>query len=423
MGAPVTGQAAPRRVDVIDGFRAYAILGVVTLHLLLIAGALQPGTTASLIAWGLLGNVIDAFFIVSGFVLFLAVVSRNGEVGSLRNFATGRAARLIPPYWITLAVMLALLAFAAAPSPRLGLVADGLPSAPNLLAHLTALQMPARFFDSNVSIGFGINGPLWMISVIACFYLVFPLIAGPYYRHPVAGLAIAAVITIGWRESAVHLPHMFGAFNLGDKPDWVVSLIAANQLPGWAFSFALGMTGAWGYGRLLAADYAPPKRAAVWAGAISLAVTLACAYFYGRDASAVSGAIGGSVARSAPLLGFAYTFSRGILMAAIAIGPIWVQAPFVNRRVRSLAELSYAIYLIHAVIAIYVGGNLLSLPTDGSLGAVALWFGVVLPASLLYAYLMVRLVERPIRAWARRATPPSRRLGAEPVPAASASTT
>jgi peptidoglycan/LPS O-acetylase OafA/YrhL len=419
----VTGQAPPSRIDAIDGFRAYAILGVVTLHLLLAAGALHPETTTGLIAWGLLGNVIDAFFIVSGFVLFLAVVRRGGQIGSLRDFATGRAARLIPPYWITLAVMLALLAFATAPTGRPGLVADGLPSPESLVLHLGAMQMPARFFDSNVSVGFGINGALWMVSVIVCFYVMFPLIARPYYRHPLAGLAIAALITVGWRETAVHWPHLFAAINFGDRPDWAVSLIAVDQLPGWAFSFAIGMTGAWAYGRLLASGNAPAKRTVLWATAISFVACVVCAYLYGRDASAVSGAIGGSVARSSPLLAFAYTLSRGALMAAIALGPFWIRAPFVNRPVRSLAEFSFGIYLIHLIVVGYVCGSLLDLPSDGSLGAVALWFGVVLPVSLLYAYLMVRLVERPVRALARGAKPPSPRLGGDAVPATSASPT
>jgi peptidoglycan/LPS O-acetylase OafA/YrhL len=415
----MTGRA-PSRVGAIDGFRAYAILGVVTLHLLLIAGAVRPGTTTSLIAWGLLGNVIDAFFIVSGFGLFLAVASRGGEFGSLRAFATGRGARLIPAYWITLAVMLGLLAFAAAPP---GAAADGLPGIGNLAVHLAAMQMPARLFDSNISIGFGINGALWMISVIACFYLVLPFIARSYHRHPLVGLAIAAAITIGWRESAVHLPQLFAALNMGDAPTWAVSLIAIDQLPGWAFSFALGMTGAWGVQRLHAFDPAAVKRIATWSASIALIACLICAYLYGKDASAVSGEVGGGVARSSALLVIAFTISRGALMAAIALGPLWMQAPFVNRPTRSLAELSYGIYLIHLVAAAYIGGSLLSLPTDGSIGAVALWFGVVLPASLLYAFLMVRLVERPVRAWARRATRPTRRVGAQAVPAASASTT
>ncbi len=411
---------APRRIDAIDGFRAYAILGVVTLHLLLIAGAVQPGTTTSLVAWGLFGNVIDAFFIVSGFGLFLAVVSRGGELGSLRAFAVGRVARLIPPYWITLALMLGLLAFAAAPP---GVAADGLPGVGNFAVHLVAMQMPARLFDPNISIGFGINGALWMISVITCFYLVFPLIVRSYYRHPLAGLAIAAAITIVWRESAVHLPQWFAALNVGDHPAWVVRLVAIDQLPGWAFSFALGMTGAWGYQRIQAFDQAAVRRIAIRGAPVALIACLLCAYLYGQDASAVSGEVGGSVARSSTFLVIAFSASRAALMAAIALGPFWIRAPFANRPTRSLAELSYAIYLIHLVVALYIGGSLLSLPTDGSIGAVALWFGVVLPVSVLYAYAMVRFVERPSRAWARRTALPSRPVGAQAVPAASASTT
>lgn len=415
----MTGRA-PSRVGAIDGFRAYAILGVVTLHLLLIAGALRPGTTSSLIAWGLLGNVIDAFFIVSGFGVFLAVVARGGELGSLRVFARRRAARLIPPYWVTIALMLGLLAFATAPP---GVAADGLPGIGSLTVHLAAMQMPARLFDSNFSIGFGINGALWMISVIACFYLVFPLIARSYYRHPLIGLAIAAAITLGWRESAVHLPQLFAALNVGDAPSWAVSLIALDQLPGWAFSFALGMTGAWGFQRLQALDPAAVRRVATRCAPIAFIACLLCAYLYGKDAYVVSGEVGGGVARSSAPLVIAFTIARGALMAAIALGPLWMQAPFVNRPTRSLAELSYGIYLIHLVAAAYLGGSLLSLPTDGSIGAVALWFGVVLPASLLYAFLMVRFVERPARGWGRRATSSSRRVGAQAVPAASASTT
>jgi hypothetical protein len=41
---------SPARVDVIDGLRACAILGVVSLHLLGIAGFLEAGTTKSLLA-------------------------------------------------------------------------------------------------------------------------------------------------------------------------------------------------------------------------------------------------------------------------------------------------------------------------------------------------------------------------------------
>jgi peptidoglycan/LPS O-acetylase OafA/YrhL len=417
----VTEQAAPSRVAAIDGFRGYAILGVVAFHLLGLAGAVQPGTTTALITWGVLGNVIDAFFIVSGFVLFLSVVRRGGELGSLRSFALIRGARLVPPYWITLAVMLALLAFVAAPPPGPGVEAQGLPSFPNVVVHLVGMQMPARMLDSNVLIGFGINGALWMISVIVCFYLVFPLIAKPYYRHPIAGLVAAAAITIAWKEGAEHLPGVLAAINIGGQPAWVEQLIAIDQLPGWAFSFALGMSLAWGYGQLGDLDPGKTRRVATWMLPLSLIACGVCAYFYGDHASAVSGPTAGNLTRTDTFLTMAYTLSRGVLMAAIVLGPVWVRAPFASPRVRALAELSYSVYLIHLVIAIYLCGMLLSFPTDGSLGAVALWIGLVLPASLVYALLMRRYVERPSRAWSRRATRPGERPRHEPIPAASPS--
>jgi len=411
---------ARSRIAAVDGFRAYAILGVVTIHLLGAAGALQPGTTTSLVVWGLLGNVIDAFFIVSGFVLFLGVVERGGRLGSLRAFAAVRGARLIPAYWITLALMLALLALV----PAAISTAEGVPSLPNVLVHLGGMQMPARMIDSNILPGFGINGALWMISVIVGFYLVFPLIAKPFYRHPLAGLAIAAAITLGWKEAALHLSGPLTAFNLGDQPEWSVALIASNQLPGWAFSFALGMTAAWGYTRIRATGRSAQARdAAVWIGAVAVIACLACAYVYGRDASEVSGAIGGSVARSSPLLGLAYSFSRAALMAAIVLGPTWAQAPFANRPTRGVAELSYSTYLIHLVVAAYVGISLLALPTDGSLRGIALWFGTVVPISLLYAYVMRRWIELPASAWSRRVSRPGARRSPESAsaPAATAS--
>ncbi len=99
-------------MPVVDGFRAYAILGVVVVHFLALSGVLEraTGTPLGLVIWGLLGNVIDAFFIISGFVMLLPIVARGGRFGSVGDYAIGRAARLVPPYWLCIAVLLVLLA-------------------------------------------------------------------------------------------------------------------------------------------------------------------------------------------------------------------------------------------------------------------------------------------------------------------------
>jgi peptidoglycan/LPS O-acetylase OafA/YrhL len=267
--------------------------------------------------------------------------------------------------------------------------------------------MPAKLFESDFPIGFNADGPLWMVSVIFGFYLVFPLIARQYHRHPVAGLAVAAAITLAWREAAIHATSFFDSIN-GAAPDLVTELIVTDQLPGWAFSFALGMTGAWAYHGLQQRGTADSvRRPASLLAAGGLIACCICGYFYGQEALEVDSAIAGSHARAEPVLGLAYSASRVVLMAGIALGPLWMQAPFVNRPVRRGAELSYAFYLIHLAVAVYVCRIWLDLPTDGAPLTVLAWFAVVVSISLLYALASRRLVERPVRKWAIRVTTPS----------------
>lgn len=384
-------------VPALDGFRAYAILSIVFLHVLALAGAFDAtrDTTGGLLIWALLGNGIDAFFIISGFVIFLPIVVREGALGSVRAFVVGRAARLVPAYWLILAVMLVLLAYVPTQPPL------AMPSVANVLAHLTFLQMPAKLLDSGFALGFGVNGPIWMLSVIAGFYVLLPLIARAYYRHPLAGLVIAALVTFGWKEAAVQFHGAFAALGGGSAPGWIVPLVVSDQLPGWAFSFALGMTAAWGYVRLL--DRHPTavitSRAALVA-TVALPIYALLAYLYGRAAYTSSAALSGSVARLSPWDSLGGSASRAVLMASIALGPYWMVRPFVNRVTRRLGEVSYGLYLVHFVVGTYAG-LLLGLPTDGTLGTVALWSAVVILPSLAYAFLSARFVEQPVRRWAR----------------------
>lgn len=386
----------PRRVPVLDGFRGYAILGVVSLHLLLLSKVATPGTHISLVTWGVLGNIIDTFFIISGFVIFLPVVFRDGRLGSIRDFAIGRAVRLLPAYWLSIAVVIALLVVVPGQADF-----RFLHRLPEILADMAALQMPIRLFDGTFQVGLGINGALWMISVIVGFYVIFPFIARSYYRHPLAGLAIAAAITLGWKLAVIHLPGLFGWLDHSAEPAWVSQLIATDELPGWAFSFALGMTGAWAYVEIGKRDLLRRLQdRALIAFALSLVACAICAYLYGRHASnASTGIIGGSTARETPVLTMVFSASRAALMASVILAPLWLQRPFANRPAAKLAEFSYGIYLIHLVVAWYVGLVWLDLPRDGSLKAALLWFGTVLPISIAYAWASRRFVELPVKHW------------------------
>jgi peptidoglycan/LPS O-acetylase OafA/YrhL len=385
-------QGSPPRIAVIDGFRALAILGVVSLHLLILSGALAAlqGSALGIAVWGLFGNIIDLFFIISGFVLFLPIVARGG-VADVGRYALGRAARVFPAYWLTLGVVLVLIGI----SPTI--FAPTLPGADSVVVHLLALQMPARMLDGGLSVGFGVDGPLWMISVIVGFYVVLPFVAKPYVRHPLVGLALAAAITVAWKEAAVHLVGVFEVLDQGSRPAWIVPLTVVDQLPGWAFSFGLGMTAAWAYLTVPRESSAAFLRRPLVVIAALLAYVI-CAYLYGVKADDLSGPIAGSAGRTHILLSLASSASRAALMAVIVFGPLWLKRPFANRFTPWLAELSYGLYLIHFVAAVYLA-KYLGLPSNGTPGTVALWFAVVLPVSLAYAYLSLRFVERPVRRW------------------------
>ena len=56
------------RLPALDGFRAFAIMGIVAVHLLGASGVIgtADGTTLGVVLWSIFGNTLDAFFIISG---------------------------------------------------------------------------------------------------------------------------------------------------------------------------------------------------------------------------------------------------------------------------------------------------------------------------------------------------------------------
>lgn len=392
------GSAKSFRVPALDGIRAYAIAAVVVVHLLGSSGVLAraDGTGLGVWIWGFFGGTIDVFFIISAFVLFLPAVRRGGELGSARRFWIGRAVRLLPAFLAVMGLMLVLVALVP---PTSGYV---YPSLREIAVHLTLLQMPAPLFDAGIRIGFGINGPLWLISIVVTFYAVLPLIARPFYRHPFSGLAIAAAVATAWKELVGRAPEFLARVTGGSEE--VVRITGADQFPGWAFSFALGMFAAWCFVRLRT-DQEP--------GALARRVTLALpalilvyvvsSYLRGRHALDVSGNVA-QFARGEPIPSLLDSAARAALILVIVLGPAWMSRPFVNRPTARVAELSYGVYLVHFVLIVYAL-SLLSLPQDGTFADFAVWTAVVVPPSLLFAWLSRRFIELPALAWVRSRRP------------------
>jgi peptidoglycan/LPS O-acetylase OafA/YrhL len=417
----VTGPADPGKarrqargipiVAAFDGYRALAVVGVVLFHVFEVCGVLVlAGSSAGgILLWGVLPASLTVFFIVSGFVMFLPTAVREGDFGSVSSFAIGRAARLLPPYWLTLVVAVLLLAtFGGSPG------SGSLPGPGSIIGHLTLTQTPALLIDGPVSVngvsvggfslGFGVVAPVWTLSVETFFYLVLPLIAASYFRRPFVGLATAAALVIGWHFIALNIDGIASAFgiHLSQATEARFNDYYASQFPTWALALAAGMTIAWLYVRLR--DRVSPRRLeqrALWATAASLPAIALLVYLAGHDAVTDQYPLNGLFARQSLGISLAYPLVLAAAMLAFSLAPRRIQRPIANEPIRGLADISYTIYLIHFAV-IWLALRELSLPRTGSAWSAVAWSAVVFPAVLIYGYMSARFFERPIRRWANR---------------------
>ena len=393
-------------VPAFDGYRTLAIAGVVIFHVLQASGALiaEGDSLAGLAIWGVLpaGSLIT-LFIVSGFVMFLPAAARGGDLGPVGAFAIRRAARLVPAYWVCLVVALILIATLA----PLGFAGTGIAE---VTAHFGLVQTPillldgpAPGFGGSFDLGFGVVAPVWTLSVEVGFYILLPLVARTYFRHPFLGLAVAGLIVVAWNVAATNLDAVASPFGIDPSPatEARFELFYASQLPSWLLALACGMTCAWVYVKLRG-RLGTPQLERLGLRALAIAVPVLLLIFFAAGDAAVNdpNPSTGLFARQSLALALAMPLAIGVTMLAFSLAPPRLQRPVGRGPVRRLADISYSVYLIHFAV-IWVCFTQFSLPS-GSLPAALLWLAVVLPASGLYAWASTVLLERPVRRWARR---------------------
>lgn len=163
----------------LTGLRAVAALWVLALHFGEAVSATWPGAVRSVLASGFIG--VDLFFVLSGFILAWNYVREDGTLSVSRTeFWRARAARILPVYYISLALSLPLFLLmqfqdGVTPSTIRGAIVTGLTS-------LTLTQSWVSPFS------YLWNNPGWSLSVELFFYLAFPWLAGCITRRPVAKL-------------------------------------------------------------------------------------------------------------------------------------------------------------------------------------------------------------------------------------------
>lgn len=167
--AKQVGDTSPQEknsIVVLDGVRAIAILLVISYHINLITHnglwAMMKYPIASSVAMGG-GTGVSLFFILSGFLLFMPYAKAflfESQWPSAKVFYMRRALRILPGYFLSLFVLVILLA-------------------PEYLRpdHWKDLFLfITLFMDSTAGTFRKINGPYWTLAIEWQFYMIMPLL-------------------------------------------------------------------------------------------------------------------------------------------------------------------------------------------------------------------------------------------------------
>ena len=169
--APLNGES---RFAFIDALRGLAALAVAFHHIFrygpLAESALReiPHFGHVLLQNGRMG--VPVFFVISGFVI--AYVLRNARIDAqyLRTFVVQRFLRLGPPYWFTMALVVALYALTRALFLVEPTLLNDYPTLGGIAAHVFYLESLLHY--ENISVGF------WTLCIEMQFYLLFALMLG-----------------------------------------------------------------------------------------------------------------------------------------------------------------------------------------------------------------------------------------------------
>lgn len=191
------------RLDYIDGMRGYAALNVVFGHCYqsVYWGPVLPNTRLLIVAqWVLMGHsAVVAFIVISGFCLMRPVLLSGGLRGGAKAFYKGRALRILPAYYASVAV--ALLLITTLIGQKHSTLFDlSLPlTGKGILGHLLLINNvwppPGTAPYGNLEI----NLVYWTIALEWQIYWFFPLFVRLWQRQGIkltliAGMAVVCVL-------------------------------------------------------------------------------------------------------------------------------------------------------------------------------------------------------------------------------------
>lgn len=353
-----------QEIKPLTGIRGVAAMLVAVYHLNgpHAAAALQvPGVAGAVVGHGYLA--VDLFFVLSGYVMALsyAEMVRRFEWRSYVRFLIRRIARVYPLYIaLTVAIALAL---------ALGISRETLGARLGPTLFWNALMVQSWW-----GAGISIDNPAWSISAEWAAYVLFPLLAALALfgsRRTACCLFLAAVAGVAAITAVpLHEPARSGPLDIYAAGFTVVRCLG---------EFSLGLLAY----RVGTHDGARAVASQWWAALAIAACLVALMAGGGTDLA---------VAALFPPLVLALAVGKGPVQRFCAWTPIFF-----------LGELSYAVYLLHTRLMRV--RDVLEPKLHGVLGAAAPAAAslVVYALLLLGAWALYRGLERPARAWVRKA--------------------
>lgn len=342
---PPTARSAsrPTRIPELDALRGLGALAILAFHL-------WPATF--FFGW----TRVDLFFVISGYLVTSIALDQRSRPRFLRTFWIGRALRIVPAYYLLLALIV-----------MLG-ISDGEPLRVDSLAtHLSFTHDLPRPWSGTVSPSFPAAIQTWSLAIEVQFYLICPLVILVVGRSGVIPLAL-----------------------------WFLVDSVAARLLGLSPAVALARGDGLALGAILAVVVDPggaqPRRARFPSQAFALIGLVALAFLASplirREVASAS------VSGCGPLSIFAVNLVYFSLVGLILRHTNHtLLLPLRGRALGYLGRVSYGIYLYHLLIIELVARHLgpRSLATDG----------VAVLLSLLAAVISHEFLERPVAAtWA-----------------------
>ncbi|WP_093143890.1 acyltransferase [Pseudoxanthomonas sp. GM95] len=363
----------------LDLLRALAIVWVMFFHSWVVGGLGPDWSWLSRYGW--MG--VDLFFVLSGFLIGQQVLLPLSRGLPLRfgDFYLRRAFRILPAYWVVLAIYMLLPAW----------------------RELPGIEPLWKFVLMMMNLGNDYSNPAfshaWSLCVEEHFYLVFPLLAWALMCRPAAWkvIALAAVVVLGGiaLRAGIWLHDTAAEAAGAPERNWFIEDLyypTWNRLDGLLFGVLLATLKVF---RLpLWHRLQQHANAVLVAGMAVVALSL---WLFRARAGLLGNAIGWPVlSLGLALLVFAGAGKRSVIGRWPVPGAGW------------LAGISYSLYLVHK--AVFNGVQVQLGETIAPLGvAQVLVYGV---ASLLIAALLHYAVERPFLKLRGRVLTPHRAPGA-----------